>query len=62
MMVMIAFIFVFKICRHVFYVVFFYGDEVYFSIFLESICYCLSYDIFYYFSLCDFFAIIGCIG
>ena len=37
MMVRIAYNIVFRICRHVFYVVFFYGNEVYFSIFLEFI-------------------------
>ena len=37
-MIKIAFISVFKIRRHVFIGVFFYYNEVYFSIFLKSIC------------------------
>ena len=43
MMVWIPFNFVFRVCRHVFYVVFFYGNEVYISIFLKFIYDCLFY-------------------
>ena len=43
MMVYIPFNFVFRVCRHVFYVVFFYGNEVYISVFREFICDCLFY-------------------
>ena len=43
MMVYIPFNFVFRVCRHVFYVVFFYGNEVYISVFCEFICDLLFY-------------------
>ena len=37
MMVRKAYNFLLTICRHVFYILFFYGNEVYFSIFSKFI-------------------------
>ena len=43
MMVKITYNIMFRICRNIFYVVFFYDNEVSFSIFLEFIYYYLIY-------------------